>query len=94
MKTLIRFFAICLIVTGCDEDVVEPEEIINSSNPSILSFTVKEQTLATTINATLKTIEIEVKNGTDLTNIVPEFELSEGSVALIYRIRCRIVGNQ
>lgn len=83
MKTLIRFFAICLIVTGCDEDVVEPEEIINSSNPSILSFTVKEQTLATTINATLKTIEIEVKNGTDLTNIVPEFELSEGSVALI-----------
>lgn len=45
----------------------------------ILTFSFTEQTGAATINATAHTVDIEVANGTDETDLTPTLTVSEGA---------------
>ena len=51
------------------------------SGTDIISFTLAEQTGAAIINAVEHTVEIEVVFGTDLSNLVPAFSISEGATS-------------
>jgi hypothetical protein len=53
---------------------VEPR----ADDPSFLSFSSSVQTLPTSINDSLKRIRMEVENGTDVSKIIPSFELPAG----------------
>ncbi len=50
-----------------------------STETDITAFSFAEQTGAATIDATAHTVEIEVVNGTDLTDLIPTIEVSEGA---------------
>ena len=54
---------------------------INCSNveTDILTFSIPEQTIAATIDASAHTINLEVPDGTDLTNLTPTFTISSGA---------------
>lgn len=52
-----------------------------SSEAVITAFSFAEQTGSATINSETGTINIEVENGTDVTNLVAEFTLSPGASA-------------
>ncbi len=54
-----------------------------SSENDILTFSFPEQTGEATINSTSHTVEIEVVNGTNLTNLVATFTLSDMATAFI-----------
>jgi len=54
-----------------------------SEENDILSFSFPEQTASAVINSTNKTVDIQVANGTILTNLVASFTLSAGATAYI-----------
>ena len=58
------------------------EEQLNDQN-DILTFSFPEQTANAVINSTNKTVDIQVANGTILTNLVASFTLSAGATAYI-----------
>ena len=49
----------------------------------ILTFSLPQQTQAATINSQAKTVDITVIHGTDVTNLVPTFTLSNGAKAYV-----------
>ncbi|MEQ8548418.1 MAG: FG-GAP-like repeat-containing protein [Cyclobacteriaceae bacterium] len=58
-------------------------ESTTSTETDLTAFSLSEQTGAATIDATNHTIAIEVANGTDVTALVPTFELSTGASAAV-----------
>jgi len=58
------------------------EEQLSDAN-DILTFSFPEQTANAVINSTNKTVDIQVANGTILTNLVASFTLSAGATAYI-----------
>ncbi|MFQ5571722.1 MAG: hypothetical protein ACE5G0_18735, partial [Rhodothermales bacterium] len=54
-----------------------------SSEKDIITFSFPEETGAATINAIARTVDIEVANGTDVTNLIATFTLSAGASATI-----------
>ncbi len=57
--------------------------INNEAEILTYGFGTPPQTGDATINATAKTIDIEVENGTDLTNLISTFTLSDGATAKV-----------
>ena len=76
---------ICL--TGLDNSTGNLLQIYTAGLPStendILTFSFSEQTGNATINSTNHTVDIEVANGTNLTNLVATFTLSDMATAFI-----------
>jgi hypothetical protein len=60
--------------------VAQAELLSNAAN--ILTFSIPSQVGSSVINSTLKTIEVEMPNGTDLTGLTPTFTLSSGASAV------------
>jgi len=58
-------------------DDVQVDKIVSSAANDITSFSLTQQTENAVINTSEKTVSIVVANGTDLTNLSPEIEVSE-----------------
>ncbi len=63
--------------------VVTVTELQLNTENDILTFNLAEQTGNATINSTNHTVDIEVANGTNLTNLVASFTLSDMATAFI-----------
>lgn len=78
-----------LIYTVTSEDGITTKDwtvtvsIVSNSETDILSFLVPDQTEDAVIDTSNKSVNITVKYGTDLTNLVPTFTLSDGASAYI-----------
>ena len=75
MKTLMNIMMILSLgilagLYSCGDDSEDP---VLSTETDILSFSFTEATGAATINSSNHTIDVEVANGTDLTDLSPTF---------------------
>ncbi len=66
-------------------DVVVSEEVVLNSETRIYSFSFDSppQVDTTAIDSALHTVNVAVEEGTDLTNLIPTFELSVGATATV-----------
>ncbi|QIU96980.1 DUF4960 domain-containing protein [Bacteroides faecium] len=69
--------ALLLLAAGCDDD--NTSSLILDNDVWITSFRIGEQ--AGEIDQVAKTVKVHVPVGTDITNLTPEFTLSEGAAA-------------
>jgi len=81
-----NLFLLCslLILWSCEKDDQIPDNSPGSiSSAGFISFTTDGQTLSTAINTSLKSVRLEVDRKTDVTTLVPSFNVPDGCTVFI-----------
>ena len=79
-KSIMTLLALFLVAIGLF-NACESEDIFESREKDILTFSFPQETEAAKINNLSHTIEVEVTNGTDLTKLTPTFTVSAKATA-------------